>query len=451
MFKFANNFNCCKAVHCKNFGVLNSEDYIQKSTRLGYLSIECKLCGSNPPWINNELVANILKEKADLQFSQKLNHCPKCSRYFFFDKNTQLHKYGFTSSGRQRKQCAQCGLVFTMANFQQTEKLQSVLSTIVSRQETREAIKATGLSPKSYYFYLQKLSLILSNFSRLNEERIIERKYLGLHSEGKVLSLVHKRGVYTLITTEINSGYVLLQSHNLTKTSLHAEDIYQTQSNTIVVNNDADSIENMLIDRYTQNMKRKHFEQLLVGELKAITKCRLIYPDKLAYIHFQLLNAFTRKARKYDHFIEHESTLRAGALMASLKEIKKSNADVYFFMPLINAKGNVNGKKIGWWNDRWYTNKFAAYCPITSAMKDNAGIPLKEVNDVNLFYSYLDTHINKGVNSFNVINELFEIQRVLFNYCELTDQQSRANRIGITDKSYTPESLLDEALQSINA
>ena len=254
-----------------------------------------------------------------------------------------------------------------------------------------------------------------------------------------------------MITTEINSGYVLLQNHNLTKISLHAEDIYQTLNSTIVVDNNADDIEKRLIDRYKQNMERKHFEQLLVGELKPITKCCLIYPDKLAYIHFQLLNAFTRKALKYDHFIEHESTLRAGALMASLKEIKKSNADVYFFLPITRPNKNLNCKKIGWWNDRWYTNEFGAYCPITSAMKDNAGIALKEANDVNLFYSYLDAHINKRVNSFNVINELFEIQRVLFNYCDLTGEQSRANRIGITDKTYTPESLLDEALKSINA
>ena len=137
MFKFTNNFNCCKAVHCKNFGVLSSKDYIQKSTKLGYLSIECKLCGSNPPWVNNELVANILKEKADLQFSQKLNHCPKCSRYFFFDKNTPLHKYGFTSSGRQRKQCGKCGLVFTMANFKKTEKLQSILDDCIRTRNQR--------------------------------------------------------------------------------------------------------------------------------------------------------------------------------------------------------------------------------------------------------------------------------------------------------------------------
>ncbi|WP_245542704.1 hypothetical protein [Psychromonas ossibalaenae] len=338
-----------------------------------------------------------------------------------------------------------------MANFKKIKQLQAVLSTIVNKQETREAITITGLSPKSYYFYLQQLSLIFANFSRLNEEKIIERKYLGLHSEGKVLSLMHKRGVYTLISSEINSGYVLLQSHNLTRTKLHAEDTYQAHSNTIVVNHETDSIENMLVNRYTQNMKRKHFEQLLVGELKALSKCSLIYPDKLAYIHFQLLNAFTQKAQKYDHFIEHESTLRAGALMASLKEIKKNNADVYFFVPLDKAKEHINGKKIGWWNDRWYSNEFAAYCPVTSAVKEQGAVPLKKTTDVDRFYTYLDTHINKGINSFNVINELFEIQRVLFNYCELTENQSRANKIGITDKSYTPQSLLDEVLHSINA
>ncbi|WP_028862392.1 hypothetical protein [Psychromonas aquimarina] len=451
MFKFANNFNCCKAVHCRNFGVLNSQDYIHKSTRLGYLSTACKSCGSNPPWVNNELVANIIKEKLEIHFSAKLNHCPKCSSYFFFEKDTRLHKYGFTSSGRQRQQCAACGSVFTKANFKKNKQLQAVLSTIVNKQETREAIKTTGLSPKSYYFYLHQLSLILANFSRINEEKIIERKYLGLHSEGKVLSLKHKRGVYSLISSEINSGYILLQSHNLTRTKLHTEDNYQAHSSTIVVSHDLESTENMLVDRYTQNMKRKHFEQLLVGELKALTKCSLIYPDKLAYVHFQLLNAFTRKSQKYDHFIEHESTLRAGALMASLKEIKKANANVYFFVPLAKAGEHINGKKIGWWNDRWYSNEFAAYCPVTSAGKKDTAVPLKETNDVERFYSYLDRNINKGINSFNVINEVFEIQRVLFNYGELTEQQSRANRIGITDKIYTPESLLDEALHSINA
>ena len=54
--KTAEDFNCCKTVHCKNFARANSVDYIVQSWRLGYLSIYCKVCGSSPPWIDNELV-----------------------------------------------------------------------------------------------------------------------------------------------------------------------------------------------------------------------------------------------------------------------------------------------------------------------------------------------------------------------------------------------------------
>jgi hypothetical protein len=74
MFKFTDDFNCCKTVSCKNFAVINSDDYIQHSKRLGYLSIECKLCGSNPPWINNAVVEKILQEKLKFQFARKLTN-----------------------------------------------------------------------------------------------------------------------------------------------------------------------------------------------------------------------------------------------------------------------------------------------------------------------------------------------------------------------------------------
>ncbi len=67
MFTFTKDFNCCKTVHCKNFALENSADYIQKSRQLGYLSIACTSCGSYPPWINNELVEHIINEKIEVR------------------------------------------------------------------------------------------------------------------------------------------------------------------------------------------------------------------------------------------------------------------------------------------------------------------------------------------------------------------------------------------------
>ena len=59
--------------------------------------------------------------------------------------------------------------------------------------------------------------------------------------------------------------------------------------------------------------------------------------------------------------------------------------------------------------------------------------------------------MNKGVNSMEVIDNLSEIHRVLFNYCELKKGKTRANHFALSDKVYTPESLLDDALKMIMA
>lgn len=451
MIKFRKNFNCCKTVGCKNFGKLESADYIYKSRRLGYLSIECKACGSNPPWINNRLVDNVLQEKLDLQLGRKLTGCPSCYHYFFLTEKTPENLHGFTSAGTQRKRCSLCHTIFSLPNYKNSSALKSVLATITSHQEMREALKSSGLSARLYYFYLNKLALVLSNFSRLHEEKGIERKQFAMHTEGRVLKFEHKRGVYILITSEADSGYILLQNNNLTKQDLAAKDIYCAQENSIIAVQNFANIENALIERYQQHMKRKHFEQLLVGELKPITKCHLIYPDKLAYIHFQLLKAFTLKANQYTHYIEHESCLRAAALMASYSEIQKSNAQVYFFVPCPKTEELLQGKEIGWWKDRWFTNELGAYCHITSAIAGSDAFRLRAGNSVEQFYCYMDRQMNKGVNSISMIDNLSEIHRVIFNYCERINSHTRANLFSLTDKIYTPESLLEEALEMVMA
>ncbi|WP_415226838.1 hypothetical protein [Psychromonas sp.] len=415
------------------------------------MSIECKACGSNPPWINNRLVNNVLQEKLAFQFGRKLTGCPTCNNYFFLTEKTSANLYGFTSAGTQRKRCCLCHSIFTLQNYKNSSALQSVLATIVSQQDMREALKSTGLSARLYYFYLNKLALVLSNFSRLHEEKGIARKELAMHTEGKVLHFEHKRGVYTLITSEADSGYILLQNNNLTKQDLVAKDIYCALENTMVAVQNLANIENALINRYQQNMKRKHFEQLLVGELKPITKCNLIYPDKLAYIHFQLLKAFTLKTNKYAHYIEHESCLRSAALMASYSDIKKSNAQIYFFVPCAKTDEQLQGKEIGWWKDKWFTNDLGAYCTITSMITGSGDFKLCASNSVEQFYSYLEEHMNKGVNSISVIDNLSEIHRVIFNYCDVMDGHTRANSFALTSEIYTPESLLDDALAMIMA
>jgi len=449
MFTFTKDFNCCKTVHCKNFALENSADYIQKSRQLGYLSIACTACGSYPPWINNELVEHIINEKLEANFARKLTGCPQCAQYFFFSKSPKSTLHGHTSAGTQRKRCSQCHAVFSQANFKNINALRLILSSIMANQEIKKSIKKTGLSARLYYFYLEKLAQLFVNFSRLNEEKVIHRKHLPLYTQGKVIHLAHKRGFYSLLTSDVDSGYILLQNNNLIRECLAKEEVYDEKENTIISVKAKDNLEMALINRYEQHLKRKHFEQLLVGELKPITKCHLIYPDKLAYAHFQLLNAFTANTSSYTHYIEHESCFRSAALMASAADIKTAKATVYFYLACPQQSDDLQGKKIGWWGDKWFSNDFGAYCPITSNTKFNADLKLTDTSSIELFYAYLDGNLNKGINSLNVIDNLSEIHRIIFNYCALKNNTSRAKSLKVTDTIYTPESLLDAALKTI--
>ncbi|MFT6928151.1 MAG: hypothetical protein ACJAZP_003801 [Psychromonas sp.] len=449
MFTFTKDFNCCKTVHCQNFAVENSADYIQKSWQLGYLSIACTSCGSYPPWVNNKLVEQIINEKLEVNFARKLTGCRKCAKYFVFDKSIKSISYGYTSAGTQRKKCSACDAVFTQANFKNINAFRLILSSIKANQNIKESIKSTGLSARLYYFYLDKLAQIFINFSRLNEEKVTHGKQMSFYTEGKVVHLAHKRGFYTLLTSDVGSGYLFLQNNNLTSQVFAQEAVYDEQENTIITVNNNDNLEMVLIDRYEQHLKRKHFEQLLVGELKPLTKCHLLYPDRLAYAHFQLLNAFTAKTSSYIHYIEHESCFRSAALMASAADIKTAKAEVCFYFDATQKGEHLQGKKIGWWGDRWFSNDFGAYCPIASHTKFNPHLKLTDTSSIDLFSAYLDDNLNKEINSLNVINNLSEIHRIIFNYCELKNNSSRATLLKITDTIYTPQSLLDAALKNI--
>lgn len=450
MLIFTKDFNCCKTVGCDNFGVSDSDSYIQKSERLGYLSTECTLCGSNPPWINNELVRDLLSEKLTLQFGQKVIGCKKCSPYFFISNTPPSKLHGFTSAGTQRKKCSQCRSVFTQAEYKNVNALKNVLASVIEKKEVNVALKESGLPARLFYFYLNKLASIFSNFSRSNEQLALKGGYLGMHSEGRLLNLKHQRGIYTLLTTEIESGYVLLQSNNLSKLTIPDDYLYDEVENTMIVNSSSEDIETVLLDRYQSNLKRNHFEQLIVGNINPITKCHAFYPDKVAYVHFQLLNAFTENVDHYDHYLEHESTLRAAALMSSLKEIEQDRAHVYYFLPFVNKLNNrLDGKPLGWWNDIWFSNEVGAFSLITNKLKGDPTFKLNNSEGVEGFYRYLNHSLNKSVNSMQVIDNLSEIYRTVYNYCVTENGKTSACLLGVADKIYQPEALLEKALKHL--
>ncbi|AGH82127.1 hypothetical protein PCNPT3_10955 [Psychromonas sp. CNPT3] len=454
LINFRKNFNCCKTVGCANFGKTENVDYIQQSERLGYVSTGCELCGSHAPWINNELVNKVLKEKTLFHFGRKLTGCPKCHPYFFLTEPSPAKLHGFTSAGTQRKKCSQCNTVFSLQNYKKIAVLKRVLNSVLKHHDTKTAIKETQLSARLYYFYLDKLARILGNFSRIREQLNIQDKHLVIHSEGRSFKLEHHRGVYTLLSAEGDSGYILLQTNNMTQDHFDACFIYNETKDTMIKSIYSDNIENVLIDRYQQNLQRNHFEQLIIGDLRPITKCSLIYPDKVAYIHFQLLKGFTQKVESYTHIIEHESTLRAGALMACDADIRQKKAEVYFFVEYPKKAAThwaLAGKGLGWWKDTWHSNELGAYSPITPALTKPSHLALLQSQSIERFYDYLEANMNKKINSMSVIDNVFEIHRVIYNYCELHHAKSAAFSFSLATKNYSAEELLDEALQVVMA
>lgn len=449
MLKFRTNFNCCKTVACENFGLSESDSYIHQSERLGYLSVECTLCGSNPPWINNDLVKEVLFEKLKKQFAHKITGCKKCSPYFFINRSPLSKLHGFTSAGTQRKKCTKCRAVFTLPGFKNADALKRVLKSIIEKKEIKIALQESGLSTRLYYFYLSKLALLLSNFSRNNEEKVLQREYLGMHSEGRLIELTHSRGFYTLFSAEIGSGYILLQTNNLTKLSFSDAFLYKERLNTIITNIDSDNLELVLLGRYQSNLKRNHFEQLIIGNIKPIVNCNAIYPDKVAYIHFQLLKLITCNAQYYEHYIEHETILRSGAIMASLTDIQNNVANIYYFLPFISEDTKLSGKRLGWWRDIWFSNRIGAFSSITRKLKANPSFKLQKGLVIEKFFQYLNSHLNKSVNSIQVIDDLSEIYRVLYNYCEIEGQTTAACSLGLTTTIYQPEQLLEEAIKQL--
>jgi hypothetical protein len=205
-------------------------------------------------------------------------------------------------------------------------------------------------------------------------------------------------------------------------------------------------MENEINNRYQQTLQRKHFEKLLVGPLNPIKHCHLIYPNKLVYVHFSMLRAFIQKSKRYAHYIELESSIRAAAMMSAYPEIKTNRADIYYYLPFTHNHEPLNHKKAGWWNDRWSHFELGAYCALTDSLKNNNPFHLHDTDHINRYYTYLDEHLNKSLNSFNTILHFSEIHRVLFNFCQENKGKTTAMALGVADNIFDPMALLEEAI-----
>jgi len=453
-FAFRQEFNCCKNCRCPNFGFTESSDYLAKSQQLGYPALHCKACGSYPPLVDSHSVNLVVAERAQQHLSKAPCGCSQCEPGFFLGPTVGVKRYGKTGANSQRYQCRQCQSVFTQPHIKNTEQLCQLFNFLSQGHNPQQIMQQLSIAPKIYYQLLQRLYHCLRFYSRLQEQRALPHDFIALHTESKVHEFSEQKRIWALCSNEVQSGYVLLHTHNQTQVELSQAVYYQQRPSTTLPALQDNPIVEALKRRYQLTLNRYHFEDLHYGPTSHLRGTHIIQPSVCAYAHFQLLSGFTHGAERFHHYIEHESSIRGAALMSCVEAIRHKQAEVYYIYhhPRTETDMGEGGNKVGWWNDRWYPADFGAYCSITSAQASATPVNLPRPMACQAFFEHLEQSMSKQLKSASSVNALFEINRALFNYV-LSDEQGQtpAMRLGCSDKPLSGSQLVSAAVAAVNA
>ncbi|BEU02024.1 hypothetical protein OAG1_08240 [Agarivorans sp. OAG1] len=453
-FAYRQRFNCCKNCRCPNFGLTESSDYLAESHQLGYPALHCKACGSYPPLVDSHSVNLIVEERTKLHLSKAPCGCSNCEPGFFLGPTTGVKRYGKTGANSQRYQCRKCQSVFTQVHVKGSEQLCRLFNSLSLGHSPQKIMQQLSIAPKIYYQLLQRLFHCLRFYSRQQEVMALKRQFLAIHTESNVHEFSEQKRVWALCSSEAQSGYVLLHTHNQTQLQLNDSVYYQQQASTRLPALQDSPIVEALKRRYQLTLNRYHFEDLHYGPTSHLRGTQIIQPAICAYAHFQLLSGFTHQVKHFHHYIEHESSIRGAALMSCVEQIREKSADVYYIYqhPRTQSDMGAAGNKVGWWNDRWYPAPFGAFCGISSGQQVPAPIDLPRPQACQSFFEHLEQNMSKQLKSASSVDALFEINRALFNYV-ITDQngETPAMRLGASEQPLSGTTLVSAAVAAVNA
>ncbi|MGY5452182.1 hypothetical protein ACVFI8_14745 [Agarivorans sp. MS3-6] len=450
---FRLHYNCCKNCRCQNFGLVESADYLAESFQLGYPALHCKACGSYPPLVDSESVNRIIDERAKQYLSKAPCGCGNCEPGFFLGPSVGVKRYGKTGANSQRYQCRQCESVFTQVSIKGEEQLATLFNSLSLGHSPQKIMQQLSIAPKIYYQLLQRLFHCLRFYTRQQEQKSLNGSFIAIHTESQIHAFSEQKKIWTLCSTEVNSGYVLLHSHNQTQLELNDNAYYQQKASTLLPSLTESPIVEALKRRYQLTLNRYHFEDLHYGPTVNLRGTKLLQPSVCAYAHFQLLSGFTQHSENFHHYIEHESSIRGAALMCCVDEIKQQRAEIFYLYrhPRTQSDMGTTGNKVGWWNDRWFPADFGAFCGITSVQQVPAPISLPQPEACQNYFTHLQENMSKQLKSASSVDALFEINRALFNYV-IPDQQgvSPAMRLGASQKLMTGSELVNAAVAAVN-
>lgn len=430
-------FNGCKTAGCSNLGNPNLADY-EQTTRLGYSAFYCPLCGSFPPYLETSPIINLIKQQRKESFTAYLSVCNQCADYFFkhYRNRATSSRYGKTGAGSERRVCTKCKKLFTLLNVAQLEKrLQPLFNALVQGSKASNIREITQLSPRQFYRDLSLLSEILRHFSRICEEQ-----WLAGQEELTITTLSHRlncrsgvkaqKGTYVwfLMSSEANTGYQLLCTHNLYSGERKTSGVYHPTVEEPPITFTKGNLLELADKTYSKILSREKFDELYYSssEYSQTVDGILVRPVYAAHCHFQLLKSMLRTKSHTTMFLEHESFIRGACIWAFSKQIKADKSFLYYFTYSKLGKesedtSNLSKRTLSWWNDQWIQDRNShwvfAYAYLSHKGRDPE-IPEKlDWNEEfwQQFELWLPEEARRKI-KFKILTQWMEIFRYFYNY-----------------------------------
>ncbi len=450
MTVYQRQFNCCKAFGCTELG--KTSESPEKVHDMGFESTYCPKCSSFPPWVDDETVCSLIDELKDQHFSLKPVGCPQCLPRFF-ETQPEASRYGKTSAGRQRLKCQRCSKIFTPGSIDPDPRWSQIIQGVLGKRPALSIAYDIDVAPKVYYQLLNRLANGLRIMSRKLESDHGKRPFMAILTESKVLPFKHGHSLWALTSCDANTGYVLLNTTNLSQNPIPLEGQYSAKEFNRSKPYHQLGLYKALVKRYENTMARLNYENLNYGIAKPIARAQLVKPALVAYAHFQLLRNFTQHCEHFHHYLEHESCIRGAGLMGSFDEIKQGNADVFYVFRHHHSGKELSeeGVNIGWWNDRWYPFRAGAWSPITPRKQFRKNFHLELPLAVKNAFKHLLGVLPKEIKSPQPLLAIMEIQRCFYNFCNHDAAgYTPAMRQGFTDLVWNTDMLVNAMVKEVN-
>ncbi|CCN82986.1 conserved hypothetical protein [Vibrio nigripulchritudo SFn27] len=372
--------NFCKTLACDNFGLSDAERYVLQHANPKRPAMVCRECGAFPPLLNNREVLNELSRLRAVH-SDGLPACrnPNCENA---GKTVHTHKHLYHAFGysgdRQRYRCKSCQSTFVdkwSGSNAKIEFQEHLLGYLFTGYSVREICRKLTINPKTFYDHVDQIaSRCRRKLAMFDARWMNHASEYHLSSHYNVLQPNSQNGVFWIVTTDADTGYVLSQHVNYSFDDEPAGNVdhnpYEEPSRFVskdykpesfeAVTRPATSLREKIDNKYQEILARGNVEDPM-GNLSRFnypSKGALIRPPYTSYAHYLHILNMCEEEKRVSIFMPQDPVLRSAALSVCLPRIQRHNIDLMYVEEDGNWQDGGIAQKIdivhmGWWRDRW--------------------------------------------------------------------------------------------------